>query len=233
MRHRLVLEGSAGVGGGALDPAQVSAQPRPEILKLGQLCAVETLGCVVEQHVAALDVAGCEDREGRQRLDRRGLAVGERRVTAGEVVQRAHDRLAGAHRMVQRDVVIGVDFAPVDPAVVVAVARAEEQPSAAAFGECQSRPMDPRHLAELSERGPHPRIPVSDRSARDPVPHLVRIGPREPPEGPRDQAAERAVIFGLLLGGSANRPADPTVRLCPIRWEEATVLGRGVLFPRG
>jgi hypothetical protein len=64
-------------------------KPRSEILKLRQLWAVETLRCVVEQqHVAALDVAGCEDGEGPQRPDRRGLAVGERGITAGEVVQR-------------------------------------------------------------------------------------------------------------------------------------------------
>ena len=180
MRHRLVNEGSAGMSGGALDVTQVSAQPRPEILKLGQLWAVETLGRVVEQHEAALDVAGCEDREGRQRPHRRGLTVGESRIAGGEVVQRTHDRLARAHRVVQRHVVIGVDFAPVDPEVVVAVACTKEQPTPAALSQRQSRPTDPRYLAELSERGPHPRIPVSDRSARDPVPHLLRIGPFKP-----------------------------------------------------
>ena len=72
VRHRLVLEGSAGVGGGALDATQVSAQPRPEIFELGQLWAVEALWCVVEQHVSALDVAGCEDGEGRERAGLRG-----------------------------------------------------------------------------------------------------------------------------------------------------------------
>ena len=200
MPHRLVLEGSADVGGGALDATQVSAQPRPEILKLGQLWAVETLRRVVEQHVAALDVAGRDDRERRQRPDRRGLAVGERGITAGEVVQRAHDRLAGAHRVVQRDVVVGVDFAPVDPAVVVAVARAKEQPSPTAFGERQSRPMDPRHLAELRERGPHPRIPVRDGSARDPVRHLVRISPRDPRDRGEIRAGIRSAAPAALHG---------------------------------
>ena len=85
-----------------------------------------------------------------------GLTVGESRIRSGEVVQRALHRLAGAHRVVQRHVVIGVDFTPVDPAVVIAVARAKQQrrppPSASASPTRRTR-----YLAELNKRGPHPR----------------------------------------------------------------------------
>jgi hypothetical protein len=52
--------------------------------------------------------------------------------------------------------------------------------------------MDPCNLAELSKRGPHPLIPVSDRSARDPVPHLVRIGPCQPFERLRTRFSTRS-----------------------------------------
>src|SRR4029079_678998 len=162
----------------ALALPQVLAQLLPQTLELGQLRGVERLVAPVEEDEAAHDLAGRHHRDRREGARRALLPGDELCVPVGELLEGTGDQLPGTDRVVERDVVVGVDVAPGGGVATIPVARGERQPTTAALDERQPHPTYGGTRGEQGEgradpglglrvRPPHGRATHPDSVERD------------------------------------------------------------------
>ncbi len=219
--HRLVL----GVAAAAdADPPHRFRRTARGRVEQPSLRLVEVPLVLEVDHQPADRRADAGQRDDRHRLDLGRLLGHELVVLRVQAVAGAEHRLAGADHLGDRHVVVGVDVAPLGPAVLErAVARGEPQPPAAALGE---REPDPAHARQGAQ--------VAEQAGGD----LVDAGGADQGEAEPRQVAQGCVRFGgggrrvtrraQAQGRAARPPARGwSAQVTMTRWQGRRAPARG------